>query len=126
MHRYLLITIIVACVAIADAGAQNIGFMSRGPVAFLSDAERELLRETVRNALENAADGDEIEWENPESGHGGTITMLNTHEDYGTTCRTVRSRTRAAGRSGGGTYRLCRASDGTWQFAPPRRSDPSD
>lgn len=108
---------------IAVAQAQNIGFLRRGPVAYLSPEEQDMVREAFARALNDTADNETVEWENPESGHSGRIEVLDTHEDYGTTCRTVRTWTTAGGREGGGIYRLCKADDGSWRFAPARRSN---
>jgi surface antigen len=106
--------------------AQNINFLSRGPVAYMDDADKAILRQAINDALNDHADGETVEWTNPDTDNGGTITLVDTHEDYGTTCRSVRSTTRAAGRSGGGNYRLCKAEDDTWQFAPNRRQTDPD
>jgi len=106
--------------------AQNISFLNRGPIAHMDDADKAILREAISDALNNRADGESVEWVNPETEHGGTITLVDTHEDYGTICRSVRTRSRAAGRSGGGNYRLCKAEDDTWQFAPNRRQTNPD
>ncbi len=108
---------------VAAAQAQNIGFLTRGPVAYLSAEEQDMVREAFARALNDTADNETVEWENPESGHSGRIEVLDTHEDYGTTCRTVRTWTTAGGREGGGIYRLCKADDGSWRFAPARRSN---
>lgn len=105
------------------AGAQNIGFMTRGPVAQLSDAEKAELSRTLNEVLENAADDEVVSWGDKDSGTHGDIKLIDTHEDFGTECRTIRARTTADGRTGGGEYRLCRADDGSWRFAPRRRSD---
>ena len=116
--------IVLAALAAPTVAAQNINFLNRGPIAHMDDTDKSILREAVADALNNHADGETVEWQNPGTGHGGTITLIDTHEDYGTTCRSVSSRSQAAGRSGGGNYRLCKATDGTWQFAPLRRSNP--
>ncbi len=92
----------------------------------MDETDKAMLREAVGEALNNRADGDSVEWVNPDTEHGGTITLVDTHEDYGTTCRSIRTRTQAAGRSGGGNYRLCKAEDDTWQFAPNRRPEKPD
>jgi len=101
--------------------AQNINFLHRGPIAYLNDIDRQILTDTFDAALSQAEDGETVRWSNPDSGNNGTIEVLDTHEDFGTTCRTVRTFTRASGREGGGVYRLCLADDDTWQFAPRRR-----
>jgi surface antigen len=106
--------------------AQNINFLSRGPIGHMTDSDKEILREAFDDALDNKPDGESVEWTNPDTGHGGTIMLVDTHEDYGTTCRSIRTRSRAAGRSGGGNYRLCKAKDDTWQFAPNRRQSNPD
>ncbi|HJP37756.1 MAG TPA: RT0821/Lpp0805 family surface protein [Gammaproteobacteria bacterium] len=113
----MLVTLLVL-----PAIAQNISFLSKGPVAYLTDDERALLSTTLKRALENSADGESISWENPKSGNKGSIETIDTHEDLATTCRTIRAHTIAAGREGGGIYRLCRADDNTWRFAPRRRN----
>ena len=116
----LALGLLLAMIAGA-ATAQNIEFLYRGPIAYLNDVDKEILTRTFDNALKDAADGETVAWSNPDSGNGGTVEVLDTHEDYDTTCRTVRTHTKAAGREGGGIYRLCLADDDTWQFAPRRR-----
>jgi len=112
--------LLVAALAPA-ALAQNINFLHRGPVTYLGDVDKQILRDTFNAALSDAEDGETVRWSNPDSGNNGTIEVLDTHEDYGTTCRTVRTFTQASGNEGGGVYRLCLADDDTWQFAPRRR-----
>jgi len=120
-HRLIILTI--TALLSSAATAQNIGFLSKGPIAYLNDDDKAILSETLNQALENAADGDSVTWENPKTGHNGRIEILDTHEDYDTTCRTLRTHTSAAGREGGGVYRLCLADDKSWQFAPRRRTN---
>jgi len=101
--------------------AQNIEFLHRGPIAYMDEVDKQILTDTFNAALGNAEDGESVKWSNPDSGNHGTIKIIDTHEDYGTTCRTVRTHSEAGGREGGGIYRLCLADDDTWQFAPRRR-----
>jgi surface antigen len=105
--------------------AQNLDFLSRAPVAQMSEADQALFSAAFDAALDETPDGGVVEWRNPDTDAGGTITVLDTHEDYGTTCRTLRTATEAGGRKGAGNYRLCRAEDDTWQFAPLRRKKDS-
>ena len=116
---------LLAAMAASPAFPQNIGFLSKGPVAYLDDADKKILTETFNAALNDGANGETVEWSNPDTGNSGTIEVLDTHEDYGTTCRTIRTFTQAGGRDGGGVYRLCRADDDSWQFAPKRRKKSS-
>jgi surface antigen len=120
--KYWLMSLTITVLLTSSATAQNIGFLSKGPIAYLSDDEKVMLSETLNQALENGSDGESVTWNNPKSGHNGRIELLDTHEDYGTTCRTIRTHTTAGGREGGGIYRLCLADDNTWRFAPRRRN----
>ncbi len=106
--------------------AQNLGFLSRAPIAQMNEANQAMLSAAFDEALDDTPDGGVVEWRNPDTEASGTIAVLDTHEDYGTTCRTIRTATEAGGRKGAGTYRLCRAEDKTWQFAPLRRKKDSD
>jgi surface antigen len=123
--KYWLTGLTIAALLTSAATAQNISFLSQGPIAYLDDDEKAMLSEALKHALEDSADGEDVVWDNPKSGHNGLIEILDTHEDYGTTCRTIRTRTTAGGREGGGVYRLCRADDNTWRFAPRRRKNKS-
>ena len=122
--KYWLMSLTLTVLLISSATAQNISFLSKGPIAYLSDDEKVMLSEALNQALENSSDGESVTWNNPESGHNGRIEILDTHEDYGTTCRTIRSHMTASGREGGVIYRLCLADDNTWRFAPRRRNKP--
>lgn len=118
--------IVVVALTVPTVLAQNTNFLNRGPIAHMDETDKAILREAVADALNNHPDGATVEWKNPGTDHGGSITLVDTHEDYGTTCRSVRTRSQAAGRSGGGNYRLCKAADDTWQFAPNRRQPNPD
>ena len=125
MFRLGILPAIILLAAFA-APAQNINFLSRGPVALMTPEEKDELRATFDAALDAAADGETVEWKSTENDHKSKIKLINTHQDFGTTCRTVRTMSSAGGRTGGGTYRLCLAHDDTWQFAPNRKSDLTD
>jgi surface antigen len=103
------------------AGAQNLGFLKRSAAAELTREDEAYLAEAFRKALEDTPDNEQVDWKNPENGNFGSIELLDTHEDFDTTCRSIRIFTSAGGREGGGRYRLCLADDDTWRFAPLRR-----
>jgi surface antigen len=122
MRQTILLTALAALMLCAESSlAQNIMFLRQGPVAYLNETDKDMLRDVFAQALKTGKDGEKISWNNPDSGHSGNITVLDTHEDFGTTCRTVRTYTEAGGRTGGGIFRLCLADDGSWRFAPERR-----
>ena len=105
----------------AGAGAQNLSFLNRSAAAELTPGDETILRAAFQKALEETPDKEQVDWENPETGNFGSISLLDTHQDFDTTCRTISTRTTAGGREGGGRYRLCLADDDSWRFAPLRR-----
>jgi len=125
MHKICRLIAGLLLVLAAPISAQNMSFLTSAPIAQLDDADKKILRETVRDALDNQPDGETVEWLNPDTEATGTIRVLDTHEDFGTTCRTIRTFTRAGGREGGGIHRLCKAEDDSWRFAPRRRQQTS-
>ena len=97
--------------------AQNLNFLRESPIGWLDDQDRAILRATI-DAVMAAPDGTTTDWLNPETGSTGRLQVLDTHEDFGTTCRRLRMRNEAKGRKAGATYRLCLSADGQWRFAP--------
>ncbi len=122
--RYVFVGLIT--IMGAPALSQNLTFLEKSPISYLTASDEVLLRAAWAEALDECADGETVEWRNEESGHFGSIRVLDTHEDFGTTCRTVRSRTRAGGLEGGGRWRVCKADDGSWRFAPLRQNTTAD
>jgi len=102
--------------------AQNTAFLRSAPVAFLTDEDVEILLSTVQTAMNEQPDGETVTWSNSKTGHTGVINVTNTHSDYDTTCRQVEMANEAAGRTGRGTFRMCKADDGKWKFAPLQQS----
>lgn len=107
-----LLTIIAAQAALA----QNTMFLRESPIAHLDEDDRKILRATINQALE-APDGTILDWSNETTGSGGRVKVLDTDDDGGAVCRSIRARNQARGRQADAIYRLCKAEDGTWQFA---------
>lgn len=115
---------VVAALLVSSAGlAQNTMFLRNSPIAHLNEVDRQILRETIEEALE-APDGTVMEWSNPDTGSGGRVKVLDTHEDQGLVCRSLRARNEAHGRRADGIYRLCRDEGGNWRFAATERTPP--
>ena len=109
---------------ITAANAQNTLFLRDSPIAFMDDQDEAILRETI-DAVLAAPDGTTTDWMNPATGSKGRVQVLDTGEDFDTTCRHIRMRNEASNRKSGGTFRLCLAKDGIWKFAPNAESPPA-
>lgn len=119
----IIVTAIVSLMMVTiPLQAQNTSFLRSAPVAFLTDEDVEILFSTLQTAMNEQPDGETVTWTNSKTGHSGVINITNTHPDYDTTCRQVEMANQAAGRTGRGTFRMCKADDGKWKFAPSQQS----
>ena len=95
----------------------NLRWLSDSPARYFTDKDWELAQAAANNALENAKDGDTVEWQNDDSGARGNMTPLSTAERDGRTCRELKIRSFAKKLEGGGTFEFCKQEDGRWTFA---------
>ncbi len=116
---YLPSAALLTLMVCAPLAAQNLMFLDRSPITYLTEADKQILGQSLEHALQEARDGDVVEWHNPDTGHHGSFRILDTHKDFDTICRNVLIRTYAGGLDGGGRYRLCDAGDNDWRFAAP-------
>jgi surface antigen len=65
------------------------------------------------------ADGASGQWSNPKSGNNGTITVLQSFEKSGMTCRKMRYVIHLAKRTGPRTYTVnwCKTPSGEWKLS---------
>ena len=87
------------------------------PANFLNEQDWEILGNTVDTTLDAGDDGKEVTWNNPDTGHHGTLTPLDTTDEQGMTCRNTRVFNSAGGVTNSGVYRFCRQPDGTWKIS---------
>jgi surface antigen len=80
----------------------------------LSREDLALQRQAVQRALEDNADGEPLEWKNPENDHTGSVTPLRSYERDGRRCRQFRLRA-STHREGELQQRACRHDDGSWK-----------
>ena len=115
-HSLSAIVAVVILLASATAAAQNTMFMRKSPIAHMDEQDRSILRESIDKAL-LLPDGTVLDWENPATGSGGRLKVLDTLEYQGMTCRNIRARNQARGRQRDGIYKLCKDATGVWRFA---------
>jgi surface antigen len=74
--------------------------------------------QTATQAEQSAvAQGEPIQWSNPETGNRGTIEPTRTYQDQsGQTCREYQHTVYVGGRAEQARGNACRQSDGTWRI----------
>ena len=84
----------------------------------LTTEDWELLRATGRDLLDNHKDGSSKSWRNDATNASGEISVLETVEQYGRSCRWVTISTSKNGNTSPATrYLLCVVEDGRWKFS---------
>lgn len=96
----------------AQAGAWS--WAKRLPVNQYTPQDIEVMKSVLNEVLDSGADGVEAEWSNPETGHGGSITPLNSIDQDGRQCRQTRIRNLAKSTENISEYFLCKQPDGVW------------
>ncbi len=113
--------VVVALLACGSLQAANLMFLRNAPISNLDGEDRRFLKEAAVTALESEEDGETVSWRNAGTGHFGEITVLDTHRDYDTVCRTVRFFIAAGDKTGRSVFRACKADDDTWRLAPNKQ-----
>ena len=79
--------------------------------------DREYHGSTAQDALETQRSGTTSTWNNPDSGHSGTVTPTRTYQRAdGTYCRDFTQSIYVDGRTEQANGTACRQSDGTWRI----------
>ena len=114
--RKVLAALCLAAVVVLPASVRafNTSFLRDAPLAYFSDTDWSMFKDTLFKALNENADGTTAHWNNASSGSSGEVTPLDTREVNGMTCRDTRIVNRAQGLSAQGEYPLCKAADGEW------------
>lgn len=102
------------------SASTELRWLNDSPLRFFSDKDWELSNAARDKALETAAEGETVEWSNPESGSYGSVTPLSSvDKEDGRTCREAEIVSHANGRDGTGRFEFCRKPDGTWRIGSP-------
>jgi surface antigen len=82
----------------------------------LDRADQTYANQAGAQAFENAHTGQAIAWNNPDSGHSGTVTPVRTYEQApGQYCREYQQTITVGGQQQQSFGTACRQADGTWK-----------
>lgn len=97
--------------------ASGLGWLGDAPIRYFSEKDSELMKSSVQKALNSNDDGVKLEWENPETGHKGSVTPLDRKKIQGLICRDAQIFNSAGGRTANSRFTLCQHEDGAWKLA---------
>lgn len=94
------------------------GILVGGMVGNLLDQrDKRMAAEAAHRAMETAPTGKPVAWQNPDSGHSGTVTPTRTFQTAdGTYCRDYHTTVLIDGKQERATGTACRQADGTWRI----------
>ncbi|MEK9724160.1 MAG: RT0821/Lpp0805 family surface protein [Rhodospirillaceae bacterium] len=83
----------------------------------LDKADRAYMERTTQSSLEYGKSGVKSAWNNPDSGHSGSVTPTQTYQKAdGQYCREFEQTVYVDGKEQAATGRACRETDGTWKI----------
>lgn len=83
----------------------------------LDRADKLYMSQTTQAALEHTRTGTTSTWSNPDSGHGGSITPVDTYQrEDGRYCREFQQTVTVGGETQQAYGTACRQPDGSWQI----------
>jgi surface antigen len=85
--------------------------------SYLDDRDKKMAADSASRALETAPSGQSVAWNNPDSGHSGTVTPVRTYQSGGTYCREYQQTVTIGGRPQQSYGTACRQPDGSWKIA---------
>jgi surface antigen len=100
-----------------QAAEAQLLFGSRLGEALYKGDDTKIIMQVGADMLRNAADGESRPWSNPQTGHGGTITIVRTYQRSGMRCRDAHVRSSLGERTIAYVLPVCQIADGTWKIA---------
>jgi surface antigen len=103
----------------AAIAASVIGGMLVGGLVgnMLDERDKRLAGEAAQRAMESTPTGRPVAWQNPDSGHAGTVTPVRTYQTAnGTYCRDYQSTVTIDGKQEQASGTACRQPDGSWRI----------
>jgi surface antigen len=103
---------------LAIAGGTLLGGLIGSEIgASLDRADMQYLNSTTQNALEQTGTGTTSTWQNPDSGHAGSITPTRTYQTAGGQyCREFTQVVNIGTEKANAVGTACRQPDGTWRI----------
>jgi surface antigen len=97
----------------------NLGFLHNAPASYFTEQDWKLVSGAVNQALDMSEEGQAVTWENPETGHLGTVTAVKTTRKEGAPCCELKIYNKVEKASAESYHRFCKQPDGSWKTVTP-------
>jgi surface antigen len=83
----------------------------------LDERDKRMAAQSQNRALETTPSGQSVTWNNPDSGHSGSVTPIRTYQSGGTYCREYQQTVTIGGKQEQSYGTACRQPDGSWKVS---------
>ena len=118
---FVLFAALLAATSLPAMALNWVPLMKNTAFERFDEDDLSLFLEHARKALNGAPDNQAVAWENPDTKAGGEFTVLKTWQKDGRTCKQVRVRTHAGGRTGDALVNTCKEGAKWKLVGAPRR-----
>lgn len=120
MKRALQILTLAGLVAVAPGvhATNIIALMRDTPAELFTAKDYEFFDAALKKALDEVRQDGIVQWDNPETRAGGSMTVVREYQRGGDDCKRLRIDNHANSRKGFSTFDFCRQADGRWVLAP--------
>jgi surface antigen len=118
--------VVLQLLAFAPAGAQsNLSFLKNTPLAYFNEADSKMQRAATQEVLKSTEDGTRKDWANPDTGNGGTVTLVTSFSaPDGRACKQLSIENHTKTMANTTVLSVCKGTDGRWKAdsaKPPQR-----
>jgi surface antigen len=110
---------LIAAAAGGSPAASAVGGILVGGLVgnYLDERDKRMAAEAAQRALETAPTGKPVAWQNPDSGHSGSVTPTKTYQTAsGSYCREYQQTVMISGKPENSYGTACRQPDGSWKL----------
>lgn len=114
--RSFCLRLVSLLLLVPSAHAFNLRWLDNTPAGEFTDQDWKLLEQTVTQALTQSKQGARLTWENPETGHSGSVSNIGPVDRDGRTCIRLGIYNKTEKLSGSSVASFCPQADGGWKM----------
>lgn len=116
-RKITLLTVLLALLVLTSDAYAVWGWMRGAAVQNFTEADWDLIKSNARSTLDASPDGEQVNWQNEDSGNKGAMKVIMTFQYDNQTCRRMAFlNISRKGQRGVANYNLCQQPDATWMF----------
>lgn len=116
MMKKISFVLLLLCLGFtATAYGINMRYLKYSPVSQFTEKDFEIMKETGLKVLNESKEGETSQWQNPQTGHSGSIQLIKNMNTKERTCKKLQIINQTAERYGKSVFVFCLQEDGKWK-----------